>query len=257
MVMLVCVLAVATAIGTVALAAFLFRKLDRGTDDGEPGGPSAGHAGAMLSALFLLVFAIAIIGPWTTTDAARQNTYTEGQVAVETYWAATALPAPAGGQVQAGLRDYVSFVLDKEWPIMATGQLSPEGSARLNTLRTQVADLVVTGDAAQNAKASVLEQIRDLSAARRTRAADARATPPPGVLGLTILTGIVVIVFPFLAGARPAGMTIVPLVAMAALLGVGVYLAWDISHVFAGGLAVTPDAFAAALQEFRHVPAAR
>ena len=67
----------------------------KGSDDRDPGGPSGGHAGAMLSALFLLVFAIAIIVPWTTADTARQNTYAESQAAVETYWAAAGLPRPS------------------------------------------------------------------------------------------------------------------------------------------------------------------
>src|SRR5690349_14303301 len=97
--MLVLVLAVAAAVGVVALAAFLFRRIGGGTDDIVPDGPSAGHAGSMLSSLFLLVFAIAIIVPWTTADAARQNTYTESQAAVETYWTAGRLPAAAGAEL--------------------------------------------------------------------------------------------------------------------------------------------------------------
>ncbi|WP_067136486.1 DUF4239 domain-containing protein [Microtetraspora malaysiensis] len=252
--MMVCVLAVAAAVGVVALAAFLFRKLDRGADDRDPGGPSAGHAGAMLSALFLLVFAIAIIVPWTTADAARQNTYAEGEAVVQTYWASTALPAPAAAEIQSRLRDYVGFVVDEEWPIMAQGELSPEGGALLNGLRAHVTGLKVTGDDAHDAKNAVLDGLADLSATRQQRAADAKATPPAGVLALSIVTGIVVILFPFMAGARPRGMALVPLVTMAALLGLGTYQAWDISHVFSGGLAVKPEALRAAAQEIQRIP---
>jgi hypothetical protein len=254
MVMLVCVLAMAAAIGVVATAAFLFRRLGNGTDDLVPDGPSASHAGSMLSSLFLLVFAIAIVVPWTTADAARQNTYAESQAAVETYWAAARLPAPAGAQVQQQVRDYVGTVLDKDWPLMAAGRLSLEGASRLDALRTQVAGLTVKGDDAKDAKTQVLDEVKALSQARRQREADARSTPPAGVLPLTILTGSIVLVFPFLAGARPRGRTLVPLLVMAALLGFGVYLTWQISHVFASGLSVGPDAFRAALTEFQRIP---
>ncbi|GAA4594539.1 hypothetical protein GCM10023194_61710 [Planotetraspora phitsanulokensis] len=252
--MLVCVFAVVAAVGLVAASAFLFRRLARGKTGDET---SSGHAGAMVSSLFLLVFAIAIVVPWTTVDSARQNTYTESQAAVETYWSAASLPAPAGAEVQAGLRDYVGFVLDNEWPLMASGRLSPEGSWRLDSLRTQVAALNVTDEDARGAKGAALDRLADLSAARRQRAADAKAAPPAGVMVLTILTGAVVLVFPFLAGARPRGLALVPMLAMAMMLGVGVYLAWDISRVFTGGLAVTPDAFSAALQEFQRIPESR
>ncbi|WP_214108096.1 bestrophin-like domain [Acrocarpospora catenulata] len=251
--MLAPVLAIAAAIAVVALAAFLFRKLDRGVDDRDPGGPSVGHAGAMLSALFLLVFAIAIIVPWTTADAARENTYTESQAAVEAYWAAGQLPYPAAGMVQTELRDYVGFVIEQEWRLMASGNLSPEGAARLSTIREQIAGLQVKGADAEEAKAAVLEQVQNLSSSRRQRAADAQATPPTGILVLTVVTGLVVLLFPFMAGARPRGASLVPMLAMAALLGIGIFLTFDIVRVFDGGLAVRPDAFTAALQEFQRI----
>ncbi|MFC7387185.1 bestrophin-like domain [Sphaerisporangium rhizosphaerae] len=252
--MLVSVLAVAAAVGVVAAAAFLFRKLDHGTDDVLPNGPAAGHAGSMLSSLFLLVFAIAVVVPWTTADSARQNTYTESRAAVETYWAAAGLPSPVGAQVQQQLRDYVQYVVQKEWPLMADGRLSLEGASRLDALRTQVAGLIVTGDDARAAKSATLDELKEVSAARRQRGADAQARPPAGVLPLTILTGSIVILYPFLAGARPRGKTLVPLFIMAGLLGFGIYLTWQISHVFSSGLSVGPEAFRSALDEFQRIP---
>ncbi|MFC0863236.1 hypothetical protein ACFHYQ_13115 [Sphaerimonospora cavernae] len=249
--MLVCAFAVVTAVGLVALAAFLSRRFGHGADDTDPGGASAGHAGAMLSSLFLLVFAIAIVVPWTVADSARQNTYAEAQAAVETYWSAAGLPAPASGQVQQQVRDYVGFIVDKEWPLMAAGRLSPQSAVRLETLRASVAALRVTADEEREARSAVLDRLTELSGARRQRAADAAATLPPAVLILTIVTGAVIIVFPFLAGARPKGAALLPLIAMTVLLAVGVYLTWHISHAFTGGLAVGPEAFTGALRELQ------
>ncbi|MEU6426484.1 hypothetical protein ABZ860_11320 [Microbispora sp. NPDC046973] len=255
--MLMGVLAVAAAVGLVAVAALLFRALGRGADDRDPGGASAGHAGSMLSSLFLLVFAIAIVVPWTSADSARQNTYSETQALVEAYWAAAPLPVPDAAQVREGLREYARYVIEDEWPQMAGGRLGTEGTARLEALRARVTELPVTTDEARDAKDAVLERMADLFAARRQRAADTDTALPPGVMLLTVLTGALVVVFPFLAGARPRGLTLVPLTAMAILLGVGVYLAWNISHPFSGGLAVKPDAFVSALHEFQRIPEGR
>jgi hypothetical protein len=44
---------------------------------------------------------------------------------------------------------------------------------------------------------------------------------------------------------------------MAALLGVGIFLAFDISHVFTGALRVKPDAYTAAQQQFQQIPESR
>lgn len=255
--MLVLILAVAAAVGAVLAAAFLSRKSRHGADDHEPGGTTAGHAGSMLSALFLLAFAIAIVVPWTTADSARQNTQAESQAIVDAYWAAAALPAPAGSQVQASLRDYVRFVLDDEWRLMKKGRLSSEGWTRLDTLRAQVTSLRVTGAVAEDARATVLDRIRDLSAARGRRSVDAKAAPPAGLLVLTVLAGLLVGAFPFMAGARPRGMALVPMAAMAGMLAIGIYLVFDISHAFTGALRVTPDAYVAAQHEFPHIPESR
>jgi hypothetical protein len=99
----------------------------------------------------------------------------------------------------------------------------------------------------------VLDHIAAIAAARAQRAADAGATPPDGLLALTIITGLLVVLFPFLAGARPRGLALLPVVAMAAMLGFGIYLTWDISHAFNGPLAVEPEAYKSALQEFARI----
>ena len=97
----------------------------------------------------------------------------------------------------------------------------------------------------------------DVAAARGQRAADARSAPPAGLLFLTVLAAFLVVTFPFLAGARPRGAALIPLGAMVAMLAVGLYLAFDIEHVFTGALRVTPDAYVTAQQEFPHIPESR
>ena len=97
--MLVYILAIGAAIAVVIIAAVLFRRLGRDVEDRDPSGVTAGHAGSMLSALFLLAFAIAIVVPWTSAVAARQNTYTESQAIVDAYWSSTGLPDGSGSTV--------------------------------------------------------------------------------------------------------------------------------------------------------------
>ncbi|GAA4074349.1 DUF4239 domain-containing protein [Nonomuraea soli] len=246
-------LAGASAIALVIIASVLIRKLRSASDDGDPAGPTVAHAGSMISALFLIAFAIAIVVPWTTADAARLNTYAESQAIAEASWSAAELPAASVATIQTGLHDYARFVKDAEWPLMADGKLSPEGWARLEDLRKGVVDLQVKGNDEEEAQASVLQHISEISATRRQRAMDAAATPPPSLLGVTVATGLAVLVLPLLGGARPRGMALLPLALMAVLLGMGIYLTVDISRVFDGALAVTPDAFSGLLSELQRI----
>jgi hypothetical protein len=255
--MLVCILAVIAAVGVVITSALLFRKYGRGSEDRDPDGATSGHAGSMLSALFLVAFAIAIVVPWTTADSARQNTYTESQAIVEAYWAASALPAPEGREVQADLRDYTQYLVGPEWRLMKKGRLGTEGWDRLDALRAKVIALPATTDDEKNDRTDVLQHIQEISAARGQRAMDAKSRPPVGLLWMTVVTAFIVAIFPMLAGARPTGTALVPLSVMAALLGVGIYLTFNISHVFTGSLKVKPDAYTAAQQMFPRIPESR
>lgn len=243
-------LAAASAVVLVVLGA----RLARARADDEPDGPTAGHVGSMLSALFLVSFAIAIVVPWTSTDAARLNTQAEGQALAEASWAAGGLPAADADQIRVRLRDYAEFVRVREWPLMAQGRLSPEGWQRLEALRRQTMALEVKDDAA-NARDEVAAHLAEVTAARRQRATDAQTGTPSGVLLITVLTGLAVLFYPLMAGARPRRMVLVSLAVMAAMLGVGVYLTFGIAHSFGGVLAVKPEAFDRALAELQRIAA--
>jgi hypothetical protein len=246
------VLAALAAVALVFVGAVAFKKY--GKDDDEPDGATASHAGAMLSALFLLIFAIAIIVPWTAADDARKNTYAEAQSLTEAYWGAKDLPGPAAQQTRTAIADYMHYVVSTEWPYMARhSRITDAGWAKLDTLRNQLGALDLKTDDLKSARDDVVSNLKDVYADRRQRGFDAGSGLPTGVLLFTVLTGIVMILFPFLAGARPRGMTWVPLVVMSALLGISVYLVFDINHVFSGALSVGPEAFDTALQEFARI----
>jgi hypothetical protein len=252
--MIIYIAAALCAVVVVVLASRLVRRTRHGMDDADPDGPTTAHTGAMLSALFLLAFAIAVVVPWTSADAARSNTYAESQGVVEAYWAASRLPAADAQRIQAGLRGYVQTVRGPEWRLMRDhGRLSTAGWRQLDDLRRETIAVKTPTDELQNAQGAVLDHLTEISAARHQRAMDAKTTPPLGLLIVTVLTGIVVMVLPFFAGAKPRGMTLVPLVLMAGLLASGIYLVFDIAHVFRGGLAVHPDAFTGAAAELRRI----
>ncbi|RFS83915.1 DUF4239 domain-containing protein [Actinomadura spongiicola] len=251
--MIVYFAAAACAVGVVLVASVLVRRTRGGVDDDAPDGPTTGHTGAMLSALFLLAFAIAIIVPWTTSDAARSNTYTESQAVAEAYWAAARLRPPDAQHVRQGLRDYAELVEGPEWRLMEDGRLSSRGWTLLDALRRDVIAVEADTDEIKDARNAVLDHLGEISAARRQRAMDADSAPPTGLLVITVLTGITVTLLPFFAGARPRGASLIPLALMAALLAAGTYLTIDISHAFDGPLAVEPDAFTELQADLRRI----
>ncbi|GAA1539372.1 DUF4239 domain-containing protein [Actinomadura kijaniata] len=248
------VVAALAAIALVVLAAVTFRRFGRA--DGEPEGATAGHAGAMLSALFLIFFAIALIVPWTSSDEETKTNAAAAQSLVEAYWDTTLLPAADRGPVREEIRGYLRYVRDREWPRLADGadSLDAEGWRRLDALRTRLAGVRTTDEQMKDARDDAVERVREVYSARRQTAANLGDVLPASVLVLTILTGLLMIVFPWLAGARPAGMPLVLLGVMAAVLGVSLSLCLDLNNLFGGSFTVRPDAYTDALAEVARIP---
>ena len=251
---LLTVFAAIAAMLLVSLTAYLHHKYGKGKQDAHPDGPSVSHARSTLTSLFLLVFAIGVILPWTSANAARDNTEAEAHALTEAYWSAGMLPADVAAKVRAGLRDYTQFVADKEWPVMASGRLSETGWDKLNALRSQLAAVRFPDLAEQTVQADVLGQLRVAYQTRHQRAADAGRTLPTAVLVLTVLTGVLMIAFPYLSGARPHSMALTSILIVTGLLAVGIFLVfYDDQGAFAGGLAVKPDAFVDALHDYQRI----
>jgi hypothetical protein len=222
--------------------------------DADPDGPIASHAGSMISALFLLIFAIAVIVPWTVADSARQNTYAEANALVEASWQAGGLPAADAAATRAALRGYAQFVATDEWRTLRRGELDPNGWRRLDELRATVARLQLRDKDQQQARNDVESQLQTVYAARRQRAVDAAAGLPHGMLGLTVLAAVLVVILPPVSGVRPRGWIWTPYALMAVVVGLGVYLVFAINHTFSGPLGVDPAAFTSALAELGRMP---
>jgi Protein of unknown function (DUF4239) len=253
-VLLGCVLAAVAAVALIAVIDFAAAKMGHGKADTAPDGVTGGHAVNLIRALFLMSFAIGLIVPWSTNDTARQNTYAEAQALVEAYWQANRLPMAEATTVHDDLRGYTTFVINDEWPVLAQGNVSQQGWTMLDGVRANLMSLDYTEKNYSDADTAVLDQISDVYAARRQRAVDAASSLPEAVSVFAILTGLLVVLFPFLVGVRPKGRALVPLAITAALIGAGLFLVVDNNHVFSGGIAVKPEAFQSALQEMQRIP---
>jgi hypothetical protein len=252
-VVLGCVLAALAAIALVGAVDVVAAKLGHGKVDDKPDGVSGSHGSAMIKSLFLMAFAIGLIVPWTTNDTARQNTYAEAQAMVEAYWNASRLPVAEAVTVHDGLRNYTNFVIHDEWPVMASGELSQQGWTMLDNLRGNLMSLNYGEKRYSDADTAVLTHVSDVYAARRQRAVDAAATLPQAVIIFAVITGLLVILYPFLAGVRPHGKALIPIVLTAALIGTGLFLVIDNNHTFSGGIEVQPEAYQSALTEMQRI----
>ncbi|PRY00495.1 DUF4239 domain-containing protein [Allonocardiopsis opalescens] len=158
-------------------------------------------APAVLS-VYLLVAAMAIVIGWESNNAARDLTVTEATAATDTYWAVQRLPEPQREEAAAGVRDYLSTVVNEDWPRMRDGDMSQAGDSVLAGLRATVAETpeAAPDDYAAADRASAIMETGELLDIRTERANTAGSNIPVFLVIVTALLGLAVAVLPFASG---------------------------------------------------------
>ena len=104
--------------GIAAAIAWFVRKRES-----EPEDVTIGFLGPSLAAMYLLVLALALATEWQTIGSAQQAVGNEAVAVRQIYWAASGLPQPADNELKTQVRDYLSTVINHDWPQMQRGSL--------------------------------------------------------------------------------------------------------------------------------------
>ncbi|HLH59859.1 MAG TPA: hypothetical protein VKV33_11995 [Streptosporangiaceae bacterium] len=211
----------------------------------EPEDVTIGFLGPSLAALYLLVLALSLATEWQTIGSAQQAVSNEAVAARQLYWSADGLPAGAAAALRIQVRGYVTAVLGHDWPQMERGTLDGQTEQMLARITGDVLKVNPASSGAATAQSYALGQINALTAAREQREAAAETHLPDGLIAAVIATSLVVCVFPFAGGIRPAAACIAMAALQAALVTVGIVVVFQLNHAFAGPLAADPGPLAA------------
>ncbi len=224
-----------SAVAAACIAWFL-RKRER-----EPEDVTIGFLGPSLAAMYLLVLALALATEWSTIGSAQQAVGNEAVAVRQLYWAASGLPEPAASNLEAQVSNYLTTVINHDWPQMQSGTLDDRSDQLLSSMSTFVLRLNETASGASNAQQYALAQLSTLASARAQRANAAESRLPLGVLAAVIVTSLIVCVFPFAGGIKSDKISVAIVVLQAALVAVAVVVVFQLDNPFTGPLATTPD----------------
>ncbi|HEY6493665.1 MAG TPA: DUF4239 domain-containing protein [Trebonia sp.] len=222
--------------GVAAVIAWIIRKRES-----EPEDVTIGFLGPSLAAMYLLVLALALATEWQTIGSAQQAVGNEAVAVRQIYWAASGLPQPADNELKGQVRDYLSTVIDHDWPQMQHGTLDERSDQLLSNMGTFLLQLNETSSGASNAQQYAIGQLSTLASARSQRESAAGSRLPVGVLAAVIITSLIVAVFPFAGGIKSDKVSTTIAILQAALVAVAVVVVFQLDNPFTGPLATTPD----------------
>jgi hypothetical protein len=215
---------------------------------GEKNLGAGGSVFSIVAGLHAVLIAFILISLFDAANGAEEQVQKEANALVAVDWSSDSLPEPAKTKVEQLIRDYVSTVVDDEWPRMRDGQdVGNQGWSTLNKLRDTIATAAPDGDWQEDRKAEAANQLWEVYQARQERLdAAGNGVNPVVWLALLIGTGLSLL-FPFLFGGPNLISQLLITVTLSSTLVLLLFAIYQLQNPFSGGVHIPPDAFSSAL----------
>jgi hypothetical protein len=212
---------------------------------------TAGFINAVLLAFIVFV-------AWTSYDRAREVVSQESSLTADLFADATVLQGDIGGHVRGELLEYVTTVVDSEWPAMANGLMGRGTTARRpgwQALRHTYADLLElepTSKSQELVIGEMLKRLNSLYDARRQRlSAASGGSLSPVVWSVVLAAGLLSLAFCWLFGFETGGLHVASTSMVAACLGLVIFLIVALDRPFRGPNQISVEPFTAAQNMMR------
>jgi hypothetical protein len=194
----------------------------------------------MIGVVYAIVLGLAIAGVWEARSAAEDTVRTEAQALHEVNARARAYPAPVRDRIRADVGAYVTYVVHKEWPVMAEqGEVTRRGNDLLTKVRADVTDYRPRNDFEGQSYQPLIDQVAAADGARAARA-DAAGSTLPGVVWFGLIAGgAISIGVMFTLQIRRSGRELLMAGLFSALIAFLLFLVWDFNAPFSHGISAT------------------
>jgi hypothetical protein len=156
----------------------------------------AGFIYAALGVIYAVLLALVVITVWEEYQAAAETVEQEANATAEVFLLGYELPEPEGAHVQELAKCYAEEVVHKEWPLMASGEQpplkqeagTPAGWGLIDDVRATLHGFEPRTKAEEQLYAEGLNQVENLTNARRSRLI-ASEEGVPGILWAVLIFG--------------------------------------------------------------------
>lgn len=203
-----------------------------------------------LGVIFAVLLAFVFSEVWSEYNDAASAVEMESKSLVGAAILASAMPSNQGGPVLQAEKAYISAVVAKEWPEMASGRNEhPEVSVKLSHIIQETARMRPDNLADLGTRAQLLSFLEQAQMQRSSRLFQLASGIPSLLWCLLIGFGAVLAVFVTLAGVENGGALISFSVTFATAVAAILVLIHLLDYPFEGALALSPQPFTVALEQ--------
>ena len=209
----------------------------------------AGFKFATVGVIYAVLLAFAEIVVWEKFSDAETAVVQEAGASATIYRLTTG-PDPEAVATRAAMGNYLRLAIDRDWPLMATGNESREVTQALNALYAAALRLMENGSRQPAIFVEMLKQLDAITLARRTRLHLATGIVP-GVVWLVLSCGAILTVgFTFFFGTKnlPAQVMMTGILSVIVFMGLLVIVL--IEYPFTGPVHVGSEPLQTVVEDF-------
>jgi hypothetical protein len=198
---------------------------------------------SIVGTLYAVILAFVVIIVWEALGTADELAAQEAGVLGDVMRDAGFFPDPERSELQMEFRAYAQAVIDEEWPAMESGGSSEHVWQLLNQIFESFSKIKPADEREVNIHAEMLTRLNDLSDHRRLRLLSADNKVPPLMWVMLVIGGIITIGFSYFLGVEQHRSHVFMTAALAAMIGLTLYLIVALDHPFGGTIRVEPEGF--------------
>jgi hypothetical protein len=177
----------AMVLGILIVKPVLRLLIGSGTDFNQ----SLNYATSSFSLFYGLLLGLLTVAAYQNNDRIKEGILQETTSLAALYSAAGSYPEPVRSDLQAMMRDYVLFTVEKDWPAHRQGELLNGGFNRVDAIRTELAGFEPQTIGQEVIHAQAVAGFQTFADARQRRLTGV-VTQIPNVLWYAVLVGAVI-----------------------------------------------------------------
>ncbi|MFO1143460.1 MAG: DUF4239 domain-containing protein [Amaricoccus sp.] len=213
----------------------------------------AGFKFAVVGVLYAVLLAFVVIVVWEKFSDAENTVAMEAGAVATVYRLSPGLGVTSASAVTKSMTDYLDAAIQYDWPAMAAGGEDPTTNGALNAAYGVVLAGVPADARASAALAAILDQLDQITQARRARIVLASGIVPD-IVWLVLFAGAFVTVgFTYFFGAENLKAQTLMTGGLSLLIFAGLLIIIAIDHPFGGTVHVTSEPLGEVLLDFARV----
>lgn len=206
----------------------------------------------IVATLYSVLLGFLVVCAFNKFDSCRMSVQAEANSIADAFNLTYGLPAAARATIQNDCVNYVSSVIDDEFPSMSKGKASDTTEAKISALWT---DVIACSAPVNNQSTPVQEEllncVRTTADRRHDRLFQLNVGLWPVLWAVLIMGNATIVVFTYFFAMKHIASQMIMVGLLSFMLSVNVYLVIDFSSPFDGACSVQPVPLRHQLERFR------